>query len=90
MQNLSTKVNQKMFTQEEVNNKIRKRLVRKKRQMNYDLEQKLLKIEVLGKLEQENIPLEFVQFIMVSKNASRTYQTLERFITTWHNCVHKK
>jgi len=93
MQNLrgkeSTQMNKKKFTQEELNNQISKRLMREKRRLDFELEQKLLKIEVVGKLEKQNIPLEFAQFIMVSKNSVRAYQTLERFITTWHKCVRK-
>jgi len=90
MQNLQSKDSiqtEKMFTQEEVNNKISKRLAREKRQLHRELEQELLKIEVIGKLEQQNIPLEFASFIIVSKNSVRTYQILERFITVWHKCV---
>ena len=93
MQNLQSKdsiqTEEKTLTQEEVNNKISKRLARKKRQLRRELEQKLLKIEVLGKLEQQNTPLGFASFTMVSKNSMKTYKTLERFINIWRKCVKK-
>ena len=79
-----------LFTQEEVNLMMRKRLKRVKRKFDREFEHKLLQIEVIGKLGKENIPARFSQFIMVSKNHDRTRQTLEKFITVWRETVMSK
>ncbi|MCL2559382.1 MAG: DUF4355 domain-containing protein [Turicibacter sp.] len=85
-----TKTSKILLSQEEVNDKMNKRLAREKRQLDRKLEDKRLEIEVMGKLAQENIPLEFAPFIMVSKNTKRTYQTLASFISAWHASVRTK
>lgn len=72
-----------MFTQEEVNQMMRKRLTRVKRGFDREFEYKILQIEVLGRLKKENIPTSFAQFIMLSKNQKRTCKTLEQFIKVW-------
>lgn len=86
----SVQRNAKLLTQEEVNNNISKRLAREKRRSTRELEQERLKFEVMGKLQNENIPLEFTSFILVSENAKRTQETLDSFITTWRRCVKTK
>ena len=76
--------NEVVFTQEEVNNIMRKRLKRAKHNFNRDFEMKLLQIEVIGRLGKENIPTRFAEFIMVSKNHKRTRKALEKFVAVWH------
>ena len=76
-----------MFTQEEVNDMMRKRLARVKRKFDKEFEHKILQIEVIGRLQKATIPPSFAQFIMVSKNQKRTRQILEQFIKTWHEFV---
>ena len=78
-----------MFTQEEVNDMMRKRLKRVKRKFDYDFENKILQIEVMEKLVEEKIPTHFATFIMISKNHRRTRKTLEQFIKTWQETVKK-
>jgi len=73
-----------MFTQEEVNLLMRKRLTRVKRGYDKDFQFKMLQIEVLGRLKKENIPTCFASMIVVSKNENRTRKTLEQFVQMWH------
>ena len=78
----SVHVNEVMFTQEEVNDIVRKRLIRAQRHFEREAKQNQLHIEVMMRLDQEKIPIQFTTFIM-SKDPLKTRKALETFTAMW-------
>lgn len=78
---------QKLFTQEEVNSMLRKRLNREKRQVDRKVEEKLLEKEVVGILQKENIPISLLQFVVSGKNEKQIRKALEKLVSIWHTDV---
>jgi len=72
-----------VYSQEEVNQILSKRLTRANGRFEREFQHKMLQIEVQGRLKKENIPTSFAKFIFVSKNENRVRANLESFIKTW-------
>ena len=75
---MRSEASQRLFTQEEVNAMVSKRLKREKKQVERQVEEQLLEKEVLGILRKENIPASLSQFVISSKGEKQTCQALEQ------------
>ena len=69
---MRSEASQRLFTQEEVNAMVSKRLKREKKQVERQVEAQLLEKEVLGILRKENIPTSLSQFVISSKGEKQT------------------
>lgn len=81
----SKKSEKTLFSQDEVNQMISKRMKRATQGFEKDFQLRLLQIEVLGTLKKEKIPTSFGPFIIVSKNEKRIRNNLEQFIKIWQD-----
>ena len=82
-----TEKNQKLFTQEEVNAMVSKRLKREKKQVDRKVEEKLLEKEVLGILQQENIPVGLIQFVISGKSEKQAHYAVKKLVSIWNEDV---
>lgn len=79
----------KLFTQEEVNEIIRKRLIRERQTFNQKTKAYDLHIEVISKLSDMQIPVAFSKFI-ITKCCKQSSINLENFISIWRSSDRKK
>jgi hypothetical protein len=86
--NITTaETSQKLFTQEEVNAMVSKRLKREKKQIERQVEEKLLEKEVSRIVQKENIPVSLLQFVISGKNEKQVRGDLEKLVSIWNEDV---
>jgi len=83
----SGRKSQTLFTQDEVNSMLKKRLKREQKKIDQKVEKKILEKDFFEIIQREKIPISLLEIVISDKNVKQSREALEKLVNIWNGDV---